>query len=71
MGRGSINVHAIDLNRAVRVLTVDERHLLEAFMQGYSGAELAKGLGISLTAIHTRLSRARLRIRKHMNGMAA
>jgi RNA polymerase sigma factor (sigma-70 family) len=61
----SINLAAIDVDRALDCPR--QKKLVNAvYMEGQSADELAMSLGISVGAVHHRLSRARARLRRQM-----
>jgi RNA polymerase sigma-70 factor, ECF subfamily len=64
----SINLAAIDMTQALQKCKPRQRQFLEAFLDGYSGNELATQTGRSLGAIHAEMCRARQALREHMQG---
>ncbi len=55
--------------RAVSILTPDERRLVElAYYQGHSHAEVAEVTGIPLGTVKTRLRAALARMKTHLGG---
>lgn len=58
----------LDLQAALRTLPLIDQQLLGLAGEGYSTAEAARAVGISPGAARTRLSRARHRLRVHLNG---
>lgn len=51
---------AIDIERALAALTAKQREAVTLAMQGYTQAEIARGLGVHRNAIRRRILRAKV-----------
>ncbi|AEV87845.1 RNA polymerase [Actinoplanes sp. SE50] len=62
----------VDLNRAWEQLSQDDQQVIALIaLDGLTGPQAARVLGISTTAFSLRLMRARRRLRRHYTGVAA
>lgn len=64
------NVSAIDAERALNCCKSHERTLLEQTMSGYTAEDIARGQGVTSTAIRIRLLRLRRAVRRSLEDQA-